>query len=382
MQHDWLDKDFYKILGISESADDKEITKEYRKLARKYHPDANPDNPSAEERFKEVSEAYDVLSDPDRRKEYDQIRKYGATAGMFGGGAGGAGGNPFGAGQPGFEFDPGNLSDILGDLFGAGGRRRAPGTAPRKGDDLETSLNLSFEEAVNGVTTSVHLTSDAACSTCVGTGSAPGTQPEVCPECQGRGVLDDNQGFFSLSQPCPRCSGRGRVVTNPCPTCRGNGIERKPRQVKVRIPAGVKDGQRIRLKGRGGPGRHGGPAGDLFVVVGVGNHKLFARKGNNLTIDVPVTFAEATLGSNIRVPTLDGSTVTVKVPAGTPSGKKMRVKGKGIETKKGTGDLLVTVVVDVPVELSDEQRSAVEALAAATSGSPRQHLTGQDPTAE
>jgi molecular chaperone DnaJ len=376
-QHDWLEKDFYKILGVPEDVSEKDLTKAYRKLARKYHPDANPNDTSAEEKFKAVSEAYDVLGEPERRKEYDELRKYGGIPGM------GGSGNPFGAGGAGgsaggFGFDAGNISDILGDLFGAGGRRSGPGpgTGPRKGDDLEAELNLSFDDAVKGVTTSVHLTSDAACSTCRGTGSKPGTTAAQCPQCSGRGVLDDDQGFFSLSQPCPRCSGRGRVVTDPCPSCRGNGIERKPRQVKVRIPAGVKDGQRIRLKGRGAPGRNNGPAGDLYVIVKVGSHAMFGRKGNNITIDVPITFAEAALGAKVRVPTLDGSAVTLKIPAATPSGKTFRVKGKGVESSSSTGDLLVTVTVDVPSELSDEQRSAVEALAAATPTSPRDHLLG------
>ncbi len=370
-QHDWLEKDFYKILGVPEDVTEKDLTKAYRKLARTYHPDANPNDTSAEEKFKEVSEAYDVLSDAERREEYDQLRKYGATGGFAG--------NPFGAGGPGaggFSFDTGNLSDILGDLFGGRRNGPGPGTGPRKGDDLEAELNLSFDDAVNGVTTSVHLTSDAACGTCRGSGAAPGTAPEICPQCGGRGVLDDDQGFFSLSQPCPRCSGRGRVVTTPCSTCRGSGIERKPRQVKVRIPAGVKDGQRIRLKGRGAPGRNNGPAGDLYVIVRVGTHSLFGRSGNNLTIEVPITFAEATLGANVKVPTLDGSTVTLKIPAATPTGKTFRVKGKGVKSAKQAGDLLVTVIVDVPSNLSDEQRSAVEALAAATDVSPRQHLLG------
>ena len=371
-QHDWLEKDFYKTLGVSDDVEEKELTKAYRKLARKYHPDANPNDISAEEKFKEVSEAYDVLGDPERRTEYDQLRKYGAS-----GGFGGGGGNPYGAdGNPGFGFDQGNLSDILGDLFGAGrrGGRPGPGTSPRRGEDLEAELTLSFEESVKGVTTSVHLTSDAACSTCRGSGSAPGSTPERCPQCEGRGVLDDDQGFFSLSQPCPRCSGRGRVITDPCKTCRASGIERKPRQVKVRIPAGVKNGQRIRLKGRGAPGRNNGPAGDLYVIVNVGVHDLFGRSGANLTIEVPVTFAEATLGAKVKVPTLDGPTVTLKIPPATSSGKTFRVKGKGVQTNGNQGDLLVTVVVDVPAELTEDQRLAVEALAAATSRSPREHL--------
>lgn len=369
-QHDWLEKDFYKTLGVSDDVSEKDLTKAYRKLARKYHPDANPDNATAEERFKEISEAYDVLGDAERRKEYDEIRRLGSTRGFggFGGGGPGAGG-PGG----GFNFEASDLSDLLGGMFG-GGRRPSPGTGPRRGEDLEADLHLSFDEAVDGVTTTVHLTSDAACSTCAGSGAAPGTTPEICPRCSGRGVLDDNQGFFSLSQPCDRCGGRGRVVTDPCPTCRGSGIERKPRRVKVRIPAGVKDGQRIRLKGRGTPGRNGGPAGDLYVTVTVAGHKLFGRKGTNLTLDLPVTFTEAALGAKVRVPTLNGSTVTLKVPPGTPSGKTFRVRGRGVPTTNGTGDLLVTVVVEVPGELSAEQRSAIEALAAATTGSPREHL--------
>ncbi|MDH3681353.1 MAG: molecular chaperone DnaJ [Acidimicrobiia bacterium] len=365
-QHDWLDKDFYKILGVSEDVSEKDLTKAYRKLARKYHPDANPDDAKAEDRFKEVSEAYDVLGDPERRKEYDEIRRFGPAAGF---------GRPADSGNGGFSFDPSDLSDLLGGMFGGGGRRTAPGTGPRRGDDLEAELHLSFDEAVEGVTTSVHLTSDAACSTCKGSGSAPGTTPQTCPRCHGRGVLDDNQGFFSLSQPCDRCGGRGKVVVEPCPTCRGSGIERKPRQVRVRIPAGVKNGQRIRLKGRGTPGRNGGPAGDLYVKVQVAGHRLFGRRGDHLTLDIPITFAEAALGAKVKVPTLDRSTVTLKIPAGTPTGKTFRVKGRGVQGAKATGDLLVTVVVDVPDELSEDQRAAVEALAAATAGSPRDHLT-------
>ncbi|MFV0526603.1 MAG: molecular chaperone DnaJ [Acidimicrobiales bacterium] len=372
-QHDWLDKDFYKILGVSEDVSEKDLTKAYRKLARQYHPDANPDDPKAEDRFKEISEAYDVLSDSERRAEYDEVRRFGASGG-FGGFSGGAG--PGANGDGGFTFD-GDLGDILGGIFGGGRRRPSgppPGAGPRRGDDLETELHLSFSEAVDGITTSVHLTSDAACHTCHGSGAAPGTAPQVCPKCHGRGVLDDNQGFFSFSQPCDRCGGQGRVVTDPCPTCRGSGIERKPRMVKVRIPAGVKDGQRIRVKGRGAPGRNGGPAGDLYVTVKVARHELFGRSGNNLTLNVPVTFAEAALGAKVTVPTLDGSTVTLRVPAGTSSGKKFRVKGKGVTGARSTGDLLVTVTVDVPTSLTAEQREAIEALAAATTESPRAHL--------
>jgi molecular chaperone DnaJ len=381
-QHDWLDKDFYKILGVSSDASEKDLTKAYRQLARKFHPDANPDDPKAEDRFKAVSEAYDVLSDADKRKEYDNVRRFGRS----GGGGGFPGARPGGASaNGGFNFDPSDLSDLLGGVFG-GGRRRggpAPGTGPRRGEDLEADLHLSFDEAIEGVTTSVHLTSDAACRTCGGSGAAAGTTPQTCSRCAGRGVLDDNQGFFSFSQPCDQCGGRGRVIVEPCSTCQGSGIERKPRQVKVRVPAGVKDGQRIRLKGRGTPGRNGGPAGDLLVNVRVASHRLYGRSGNNLTLDLPVTFAEAALGSKVKVPTIDGSTVTLKIPPGTPTGKTFRVKGRGVPGSQsagaGVGDLLVTVVVDVPGQLTSAQRAAIEALADATKSSPREHLVHAAP---
>ncbi|MEL7210889.1 MAG: DnaJ domain-containing protein, partial [Actinomycetota bacterium] len=243
-QHDWLEKDFYKTLGVNSDVSEKDLTKAYRSLARKYHPDANPNDSAAEDRFKAISEAYDVLGDPERRKEYDEVRRLG-PAGPFGGARGGQAGGPGGGG---FSFDPGDLSDLLGGMFGGGGAgsRRggpAPGTGPRRGDDLDADLHLSFDEAVDGVTTSVHLTSDVACSTCRGTGAAPGSSPQTCSRCGGRGVLDDNQGFFSFSQPCDQCGGRGKVIVDPCTTCRGSGIERKPRRVKVRIPAGVKTGR-------------------------------------------------------------------------------------------------------------------------------------------
>ena len=383
-QREWFEKDYYKILGVSETATAKEITRAYRKLARELHPDANPDDPTAEERFKEVSAAYDVVGDEAKRKEYDEVRRLGPMGGMGGFGPGGAGGGfgPGGPGGPGgatFDFEGADLSDLLGGLFGRGGRGgrgggRTRGAGPQRGHDLEAELHLPFREAVAGVTTTLHLTSDAPCSTCHGSGARPGTSPTPCPNCGGRGVLDDNQGMFSFSTPCPACGGSGSVVTDPCPTCRGSGVERRPREVKVRIPAGVDDDQRIRLKGRGAPGRNGGPAGDLFVVVHVDPDPLFGREGRNLTLTVPVTFAEAALGTRLTVPTLDGGPVTLKLPAGTPSGKVFRVKGRGVSTKKGSGDLLVTVQVAVPASLTDEQRDAVEALAATLTESPREHL--------
>ncbi len=376
-QHEWLEKDFYKVLGVKKDAEEKELTKAYRKLARQYHPDANPGDAKAEERFKEISAAYDVVGDPDKRSEYDDVRRLGPLGGFGGGGRGGGfggGGGGFGpdtgmGGGRNFSFDGVDLGDILGGVFGGGGGQQRRGASQaRKGDDLDTELHLSFEEAVSGVTTSVHLTSDASCETCSGSGSRPGTKPQACSRCGGRGVLDDNQGLFSLSQPCPGCGGNGRVVTDPCPNCSGSGVERRPRQVKVRIPAGVKDGQRIRLKGRGGPGVAGGPAGDLFVVVVVAAHDTFDRSGDNLTVSVPISFTDAVLGAKVSAPTIDGGSVTLKIPAGTPSGKTFRVKKRGVATKKKTGDLLVSVDVIVPTKLNDEQRAAVETLAAAFPG--------------
>jgi molecular chaperone DnaJ len=367
-QREWFEKDYYKILGVSEGASDKEITRAYRKLAKQYHPDANP---GAEDHFKEISAAYDVLGDASRRKEYDEVRRLGPVGNPFGGGGG-----------PGFSstFHVDDLSDLLGNIFGGATRtgrgRGARGTTqagPRRGEDLEAELHLSFLDAVHGVTTSVNLTSDVACHTCGGTGAAPGTSPVICPVCGGRGVVNDNQGLFSFSQPCRECGGTGMKVETPCPTCHGRGVERRARQVKVRIPAGVEDGQRIRVKGRGGAGANGGPPGDLYVVVRTDRHPLFGRQGKHLTLTVPVTFPEAALGATITVPTLDGS-VGLKLPPGTRSGRTFRVKGKGVPASTGAGDLLVTAEVAVPVKLTDAEREAIEALKSAADSSPRSHL--------
>ncbi len=376
-QREWFDKDYYKVLGVPQSATENEIRRAYRKLAKQNHPDANP---GKEERFKEISAAYDVLSDPEKRKEYDEIRRLGpmAAAGGFPGG-GGAGG-PGGPGGAPFNFRGDNLGDLFGDILGrfgggggAGGRARTTTTAGQRGDDLEAELHLSFVDALNGVTTTVNVTSEATCTTCHGSGAAPGTSPVVCSRCGGRGVVSDNQGLFSFSRACPQCGGRGMMVESPCPTCQGTGTEVRPRQVKVRIPPGVDDGQRIRVKGRGGVGRGGGPAGDLWVTVRVAPHQMFGRKGRNLTLTVPITFAEAALGAEITVPTLDGS-VVLRVPPGTRSGRTFRVKGRGVADEKGAGDLLVTVEVAVPTKLSPAQRQAIEALASASTESPRTHL--------
>jgi molecular chaperone DnaJ len=371
-QREWLEKDYYEVLGVPTTAADKDVTRAYRKLAKQYHPDANP---GAEDKFKEISAAYDVLGDEDKRKEYDEIRRLGA-AGVGGFGGPGAPGG-FGGGTFRVE-DVGDIGDILGGLGGifgggAGGRRGRAGA--RRGADMETELHLSFEDAVRGVTTAVHVAGEARCETCKGSGAAPGTKPITCPRCHGKGALDDNQGLFSLSRICPECNGRGTVVETPCPTCHGTGTQLRTREVKVRIPPGVEDGQRIRVKGRGATGRGNAPAGDLYVGVHIGRHALFGRRGRNLTLTAPVTFAEAALGTTVKVPTLDDP-VTLRVPAGTASGQTFRVKGRGVPGRGRTssGDLLVTIEVTVPKQLTDEQRRVVEELATTMDASPRAHL--------
>jgi molecular chaperone DnaJ len=376
-QASWFDTDFYKVLGVASDASAKEITKAYRKMARQYHPDANQSDPTAEERFKGISAAYEVLGDEAKRKEYDEVRRLGPAANPFGRGPAGRGA-PGGGGSGGFSFDMGDtdLGDLLGGLFGRGGRGGrggggSRGAGPQRGADIEASLRMAFSDAVHGLTTTLHLTSDAECSTCHGSGAKPGTSPRVCQVCGGRGVIDDNQGLFSFSRACDVCHGAGTIIDSPCPTCGGTGVERRPREVKVRLPAGVSDGQRVRLKGRGAPGRNGGPAGDLFVTVTVEPDPRFGRDGDNLTVHVPVTFAEAALGAEIPVPTLDGADVTVRIRPGTQPGAKYRVKGAGVHGRH-PGDLIVSIDLAVPQRLSADERAAIEALAAASTGSPRE----------
>lgn len=359
-QREWLEKDYYRVLGIDEKASANEVTKSYRKLARKLHPDANPEDPTAEDRFKEVSAAYDVLGDEGRRAEYDELRRLGPMGGGFRPGAGGPGGMP---------FDMGDLGDLFGGLFGHGDHASA-----RRGPDLEASLTLSFMDAIRGVTASVSLLRDTVCSTCSGSGAQPGTSPRTCDICGGRGTQLDDQGFFSFSRPCATCGGRGSRIDNLCATCGGSGTERKPRTVKVRIPPGVEDRGRIRVKGRGGSGR-GGPNGDLYVIVVVDPHRLFGRQGCDLTLILPISFSEATLGAEVEVPTLESGSVTLRLPAGTPSGRTFRVRGHGVATRRGRGDLLVTVEVEVPIELTDSEQAAIEELARVAEGSPRDRLT-------
>ncbi|MFM8531076.1 MAG: molecular chaperone DnaJ, partial [Ilumatobacteraceae bacterium] len=368
-QRDWFEKDDYAILGVQKDAPAKDITKAYRKLARENHPDAKPGDAAAEERFKEISAAYDVLSDDEKRCEYDEVRRLGP----MGGAGGGMGGMRFTVGGDTGSFE--DLFRMFGGGKGRGGAGRG-GVGPRRGSDLEAQLMLEFTEAALGATTTVHLTSDDRCGTCSGSGAHPGSSARTCPACSGRGQVDDNQGFFSFASPCTRCGGRGTVIDDPCKTCRGTGIERRNREVKVRVPAGVSNGQRIRLAGRGTPGTNGGPAGDLFIVCHVTAHTLFGRDGDNLTVKVPITFFEATLGADIDVPTLEGDRVTLRLKPGTQSGTRHRVTGRGIATTKTKGDVIVTVEVSVPTDLDDAQRTAVEAVARAIPADPRAHLFG------
>ena len=368
-QREWFEKDYYAILGVAESASPKDVTKAYRKLARELHPDRNPDDPTAEERFKAVSAAYDVLGDESKRAEYDEVRRLGPGAPT-----GGPGGGGFRFNVNDVRDGTGGLGDIFGQMFGRGRNPSSgstSGVGPRRGDDVRADLNMEFADAVFGLTTTLHLTTDAQCSTCHGSGARPGTTPKLCPVCGGRGVVDDNQGLFSFSTPCRNCSGVGTVIEDPCPTCKGSGTERRARQVKARIPAGVNNAQTIRLKGRGGPGFNGGPPGDLLVDIHIEPDAHFGRSGLDLTVRVTIDFWQAALGDVIGVPTLRGPDVTLRVKPGTQTGSRHRVRGKGISTtpargKPETGDLIVTIDVDVPRQLTQDQRSAIEALKSAT----------------
>jgi molecular chaperone DnaJ len=385
---DWLEKDFYAVLGVAKSASADEIKKAYRKLARQLHPDHNPGNTEAEERFKAVSEAYDVLSDDKRRREYDEMRSLFGSGAFRRGARSGGPGTPFDlsdlfgnapAGTPGGapggndrRFGGAGFSDLFSSIFSGGGGVGRRG--PARGRDVETEVTLDFAQAVLGSTLPLTLRAPGVCDTCHGTGAKPGTQPRTCPECHGSGLVTRNQGAFSLAEPCRECQGTGSVVDEKCPECRGTGGVTKTRTLTVRIPPGVSDGQRIRLAGRGEPGERGGPAGDLYVLVRVRADDLFGRQGNDLTLTVPITFAEAVQGVDLRVPTLDGA-VTLRVPPGTPSGRTLRVRGRGVPRAHGTpGDLLVTVEVTVPEYLSAEARRALDEFAATAPPAPRDRI--------
>jgi molecular chaperone DnaJ len=360
--------DYYKILGVGKGASDEEIKKAYRKLARQYHPDRNPGDKRAEERFKEISQAHDVLSDSEKRKAYDR------GTGPFGGFSGTGGG-----------FDPGSFAggfgDILSNLFGgaAGAARdRAGGArtrAPQRGRDLETEVSLSFDQAVNGAQVSLVVPTSAPCPTCHGTGAKPGTSPKVCPVCNGRGVESESQGIFSISQPCSRCHGAGTIIEDPCQTCHGSGAQRLDKRLRVNIPAGVREGSRIRLAGKGEAGPRGSEPGDLYVITRVKESPVFKRMGENLEVEVPLSIPEAVRGGVVEVPTLNGAK-RLRVAPGTKHGTVQRLRGEGPPrlNGKGRGDIHYRFVIDVPTSLSPEQRDAMDKLSQVMNGNPRADL--------
>jgi molecular chaperone DnaJ len=376
---DWIEKDFYAELGVSQSASADEVKKAYRKLARDLHPDKNPGEARAETRFKAVSEAYGVLSDPAKRKEYDEARRL-FGSGPFRPGGFGTGGFDLGdifSGAGTTNTASGGLGDLLGGLFGAarGGPGTRSTTRPRRGANVETDVRLDFLEAVRGATVPLRLSSPATCGTCGGIGARPGSTPRNCSICGGAGVVNRNQGAFAFSEPCRECRGTGRIIDDPCVECGGDGVSTRTRTLTVRIPAGVADGQRIRLAGQGEPGRNGAPAGDLYVTVHVAAHPTFGRSGDDLTLTVPVTFPELAFGTTLKVPTLDGA-VSLKVPAGTASGRTFRVRGRGVARKnERSGDLLVTLQVVVPQHVNGKAADALRTYAKATADhDPRAEL--------
>jgi molecular chaperone DnaJ len=360
--------DYYKILGVGKNASDEEIKKSYRKLARKYHPDQNHGDKQSEERFKEISQAHDVLSDPDKRKAYDR------GTGPFGGFANAGGFDPSSFG--------GSFTDIFSNIFGGGGGGSAPRGGARtrggvqRGRDLETEVTLDFDQAVNGAQVPLQIPTSSPCPTCHGTGAKPGTTPRVCPVCEGRGIESQSQGIFSISQPCSNCHGSGTVIDEPCPTCQGTGAQRGVRRLRVNIPAGVKDGSRIRLKGKGEPAPTlQGQPGDLFVITRVGDSPVFKRSGDNFEVEVPLTIPEAIRGAVIEVPTLNASK-RLRVPRGTKHGTVQRLRGEGPPrlSGKGRGDIHYRFVIDVPASLSAEQSDAVDKLSEVMDGDPRAKL--------
>jgi molecular chaperone DnaJ len=370
INRDWLEKDYYAVLGVPKNASQQEVRKAYRGLAQKFHPDANPGDKAAEERFKAISAAYDVIGDEKKRKEYDRVREM-AGAG-FGSGFGGPGGTRVRFEDLGFEESFGDLFNLFGGGFGgpAGARARRR-TVRRKGADLEADVRVTFEEAANGATVPVRVAGAASCETCGGTGASPGTGVKTCPECAGTGAVAVDQGLFSLTRTCGICGGSGRLIESPCQTCGGSGRTRSSRSLRVKVPPGVEDGARIRVTGRGEPGPPGGEPGDLFVVVHVAPHRFFGRKGSNLTLSLPLTFPEAALGADVKVPTLNG-TVTLRIPPGTDGGKTFRLRSHGVSKPSGgRGDLLVTVTVEVPKRLSKQERELLEQFREVHTESPR-----------
>jgi molecular chaperone DnaJ len=359
----------YETLGVPKGASADEIKKAYRKLARKFHPDANPGDAAAEERFKQINEAHDVLSDPEKRKQYDS---FGQTF-RAGQGPGGFSAQDF-RGAEGFD-----LGDLFGGLFARGGRGGPEQQRPLRGADVEVAVRISFDDALRGATVKVPVAKANTCTNCHGSGAAPGTSPTICPECKGRGVTSESQGFFSLSHTCRTCGGAGTVIETPCAVCGGNGRVRSTKTYQVRVPAGVKDGTRIKVKGKGEAAPRGGEPGDLYVITQVDESSLFSRRGDDLVVDVPVTFAEASMGAEVELPTPDGTRVKVKVPAGSTDGKTLRVKGRGAPRLNGggKGDLLVRIRIAVPSKLSKQEKEALEKLdelQRTSHGNPRDRL--------
>ncbi len=345
-------KTLYDTLEVKKGATDDEIKKAYRKLARKYHPDANQGDKESEERFKEVQAAYDVLSDPEKRKQYDRF--------------GTQNGRPGPAGGPNVDFgnfDIGDLGDIFGGLFGGGATRTRAARQPIRGADVEVEVHLSFEDSLKGAEAKVPVELTTACRECGGTGARPGTAPIICPECHGRGVTAENQGLFAFSQPCPRCRGNGTVIEQPCAACKGSGRERRIKTYTVKIKPGVKDGTRIRLKGKGEAGENGGPAGDLVVITRVAASPIYERRGDNLVVEVPVSYATAALGGSVEAPTPDGP-VSLKIPSGSEDGKLLRIKGRGAPKLNGSGkgDVLARVRIEVPKRMNKKERELLEEL--------------------
>ncbi len=357
-------RDYYEILGVAKNASDEEIKKAYRKLAMKFHPDRNPDDKGAEEKFKEAKQAYEILSDADKRSAYDQFGHAGVDqqAGMGGG---------FGGGGSGFADA---FSDIFGDIFGGGGAGNRRDRVYR-GADLRYNLEIGLEEAARGTETKIRIPTLEECGTCHGSGAKPGSQPTTCTTCGGHGQVRIQQGFFSVQQTCPRCGGTGKMVTDPCPACHGEGRIKKHKTLSVKIPAGVDSGDRIRLAGEGEAGVNGGPAGDLYVVINLKEHPVFKRDGDDLHCEMPISFASAALGGEVEIPTLDGH-AKVKIPAETQTGKVFRLRGKGIKGVRsaGPGDLLCHILVETPVNLSERQRELLrefESLAPGRNNNPR-----------
>ncbi len=354
-------RDYYEILGVSRSASADELKKAYRKLAMQFHPDRNPGNKEAEEKFKEAAEAYEVLSDQQKRQAYDQFGHAGAQG--FGGGPGGMGGFDFGGGG-GFSSINDVFGDIFGEVFGGGGGGGGGRSRSRRGADLRYNLEIKFEEAAFGCEKVITIPKEVSCKTCQGSGAKPGTSPETCRTCKGSGEIRFQQGFFTLSKTCPDCSGAGSTIKNRCAECRGTGHMHEKVNLSVKVPAGIDSGQRLKLKGEGQPGERGAQSGDLYVVIDVRDHELFVRDGYDIQCTIPISFVQAALGAEIEVPTLEGA-VKMKIPAACQNGKKFRLKGKGIAELSGSGrgDEIVTVFVEVPSKLSSEQKQLLEKFA-------------------